>query len=109
MQKTIQIRIVHKNLRTYEIQQREQLLQAILQRGASDQQSAPGNKGVGYLRKDGIDIPDPVRFVDYDILETELLERRFFDEADLAVCDAAFEILRDESVRNDFCARLLFR
>ena len=61
------------------------------------------------MRKDGINVLDPVRFVDYNILETELLERRFFDEADLMVCDADFDILRDESIRNDFCARLLFR
>jgi hypothetical protein len=60
------------------------------------------------LRKDGIDVLDPVRFVYYDILETEIFERRFFDEADLVVCNADFEILRDESVRNASCARLLF-
>ena len=50
-----------------------------------------------------------MRFFNDDVLETEFLEGGFFDEADLAVCDAAFEILRDKSVRNDFCARLLFR
>jgi hypothetical protein len=49
--KTIQIRIVHKDLRAYEIQQREQLLQAILQRGAGDQQSALGDKGVDYCER----------------------------------------------------------
>ena len=61
------------------------------------------------MRKDGIDVLDLVRFVDYNVLKIELLERRWFNETDLVVCDAEFEILRDESVRNDFCARLVFR
>lgn len=61
------------------------------------------------MRKDGINVLDPVRFVDYNAVETELLEHRWFNETDLVVCDAGFEILRDESVRNDFCARLVFR
>jgi hypothetical protein len=75
MQKTIQIRVIHKDLRAYEIQQCEQLLQAILQRGAGDQQSAPGDEGADNLRKERIDVLDPMRFVDYDILETKFLER----------------------------------
>jgi hypothetical protein len=56
------------------------------------------------LQKDGIDILDLVRFVDYNIFETDFLKRRFFDEVGLVVCDADFEILRDESVHLDFYA-----
>jgi hypothetical protein len=59
-----------------------------------------------YLRQDGIDVLDAVRFVDDDILETEFLEGRFLDEADLVARYADFEVLRDESVRDDFCALL---
>jgi hypothetical protein len=109
MQKTIQIRIIHKNLRAYEIQQRKQLLQTILQRGPSDQQPAPRYKRPHDLGQQRIDVLDAVRLVDDDILETELLEGRFLDEADLVGCDADFEVLRDEAVRDDvralfFCA-----
>jgi predicted enzyme involved in methoxymalonyl-ACP biosynthesis len=56
------------------------------------------------LREDGIDVLNSMRFVDDDILEAEFLERRFLDEADLITCYADFEVLRDESVRDDFCA-----
>jgi hypothetical protein len=45
-----------------------------------------------------------MRFVDDDILETEFLECRFLDEADLVTGYADFEVLRNESVCDDFCA-----
>jgi hypothetical protein len=48
-----------------------------------------------------------VRFVDDDVVETKLLEGGLLDEADLVATDAYFEVLRDESVRNNVCALLL--
>jgi hypothetical protein len=60
-----------------------------------------------YLRQEGVDVLDVVRFVDDDILETELLEGGLLDEADLVARDAHFEVLWDESVRNNIWALLL--
>ena len=56
------------------------------------------------MREDGIYVLDSMGFIDDNILETEFLERRFLDEADLVTCNADFEVLRDESVRDDCCA-----
>ena len=106
MQKTVQIRIIHKYLRAYEIQQREQLLQAILQRGTRDQQPSTGDEGADDLRKNGIHVLDTVRFVNDDIFEAEFLEGRFLDEADLVARYTYFEILWDELVGDDLCAYL---
>src|ERR1700735_4046903 len=39
VQKTIQIGIIHEYLRTYKVQQRKQLFQAVLQRGPSDEEA----------------------------------------------------------------------
>ena len=86
--------------------QQEQLFQAILQQGACDEHPPAGDKRTNYLRQDGDDVLDAVRFVD-DVLETKLLEGGLLDEADLVAPDAYFEVLRDESVRNNVCALLL--
>jgi hypothetical protein len=45
MQETIQVRIIHECSREYEIQQCEKLIQAILQRGARDEQSSTRDEG----------------------------------------------------------------
>ena len=49
VQKAVQVRIINEDLGTHEIQQREQLLQAILQRRARDQQSSAGDEGADDL------------------------------------------------------------
>jgi hypothetical protein len=48
------------------------------------------------LQKDRINILDSVRFVDYNILETELLEGGFLDQEDLVACCTNFKILWDD-------------
>ena len=63
VQKVVQVRVIHNYFRTNVVQQREQLLQAILQWRASDQESPTGDEWPNDLRKDGIDILDSVRFV----------------------------------------------
>ena len=107
MQKTVQIRKIDEYLREFGIQRGEQLLQAILQRGSHDLQASTGDKGADDLRKNGIVVLGTVRFVNDDVLETEFLEGRFFDEADLIARYAYFEILWYESVRDDLRALFL--
>jgi hypothetical protein len=107
VQEAVQIRVIHKKFRAYEVQQHEQLFQAILQWHASDQESPTGDECSDDLRKNGIDILDSVSFVDYNIFETEFLEGGFLDQADLVARYTNFEILRDESVRDDLCALFL--
>jgi hypothetical protein len=70
MQEAIQIRILREDLRTDEIQQRNQLLQTILQQRSCDETST-GDKGPNDHREDGIDVLDAMRVVDDDILETK--------------------------------------
>jgi hypothetical protein len=48
-----------------------------------------------------------MRCVNVDILETEFLQRRFLDEADLVARYVDFEGLWDEQVPNDLCALVL--
>jgi len=47
-----------------------------------------------------------VRLVNDDVFETKFLEYTFFDQADFVACDADFEVLRQEPVRDDFCTFL---
>ena len=91
--KTVQIHKIDQYLRAFGIQRGEQLLQAIPQRGSRDLQASTGDKGADDLQKDGIVVLGTVRFVNDDVLETEFLEGRFFDEADLIARYAYFEIL----------------
>ena len=44
-----------------------------------------------------------MRFVDDDILEAELLEHWFVDEAGLVTCYADFKVLRDDFFALVFC------
>jgi hypothetical protein len=59
------------------------------------------------LLQEGVNVLNAVRFVDDDVLETELLEGGLLDEADLIARDAYFEVLGDELVRNNVCVLLL--
>lgn len=107
MQEAFQITIVGEDLRADKVEQREQLLQVVLQRRASDQQPSPRDERPNDLRKNRVDILDPVRLVDHDILETELLQRRFLDETDFVRSDADIEVLRDETGGDELRALLL--
>jgi len=62
------------------------------------------DKCADYLRREGVDVLDAVRFADGDVLRTEPLEGGILDEADLVARDAYFEVLEDEPVCNDACA-----
>lgn len=101
------IRIIHKNFQAYEVQQREQLFQGILQWRASDQESSTGDECSDDLQKNEIDILDSVHFVDYNIFETEFLEGGFFDQADLVGRYTNVEILRDKLIHDDLCTLFL--
>ena len=83
MQKAVQIHTIQ----IYEIQQRERLLQAVLQR-------VPVIKSPQEMK--GCTICERI-----ESFETEFLEGWFLDEADLVARYAHFEILWDESVRDD--------
>lgn len=107
MQETLQIPIVREDLWADKVEQREQLLQVVLQRRASDQQPSPRDERPNDLRKNRVDILDPVRLVDHDILETELLQRRFLDKTDFVRSDADIEVLRDETGGDELRALFL--
>jgi hypothetical protein len=54
------------------------------------------------LQKNRIDIIDTASFVNDDVFETEFLEGRFLDEADIIARYAHFEMLWAESVHDVF-------
>ena len=107
VQETLQVPVIREDFWTDKIQQSEQLLQIILQRGSGDQQSTTGREGPNDLRKYGVDVLDPMRLVNGDVLEGEFLERGLLDQTQLVSCDADLEILWEESVCNYFRALLL--
>lgn len=59
------------------------------------------------MREDRVDILDSVRFINNDILETELLEHTFLDQTDFVARDADLELLRQKAARNNFRALFL--
>ena len=107
VQETLQISVIREDFGTNEVQQSEQFLQIILQRGSGDQQSTTGREGPNDLGEYGVDVLDAMRFVNSNVFEGEFLERGFLDQAQLVSCDADLEILWEEPVGNDFCALLL--
>ena len=91
MQEAVQVAVVRENLRTDEVEQREQLLEVVLQRCTGDKKATTGTEHPDDLRKDGVHVLDAVSLVDDDVLEGELLEGAFFAHADLVGGDAHFE------------------
>jgi hypothetical protein len=59
------------------------------------------------LREDRVDVLDSVRLINDDILETELLEYTFFDQADFVARDADLEVLRQKASCDNFRALFL--
>jgi len=107
VQETLQIPVIREDFWTDKIQQSEQLLQIILQRGSGDQQSTTGREGPNDLGEYGVDVLDAMCLVNSDVFEGELLERGLLDQTQLVRRDADFEVLWEEPVGNDFCAVLL--
>ena len=100
MQEAVQVLVVPEDLGADEVEQREKLLQIILQRRARDEQPSTRDERPNDFREDGVDVLDAVRLVDDDVLERELLECRALNQAQLVSSDADFEILRQQSVRD---------
>ena len=107
VQETLQVPVIREDFWTDKIQQSEQLLQIILQRGSGDQQSTTGREGPNDLGKYGVDVLDAMCLVNSDVFEGEFLERGLLDQTQLVSRDTDFEILWEEPVGNDFCALLL--
>ena len=107
VQETLQISVIREDFGTNEVQQSEQFLQIILQRGSGDQQSTTGREGPNDLGEYGVDVLDAMRFVNSNVFEGEFLERGFLNQTQLVSCDADLEILGEKPVDNDFCAVLL--
>jgi len=107
VQETLQVPVIREDFWTNKIQQSEQLLQIILQRGSGDQQSTTGREGPNDLGKYGVDVLDAMCLVNSDVFEGEFLERGLLDQTQLVSRDADFEVLWEEPVGNDFCALLL--
>jgi len=107
VQETLQVPVIREDFWADKIQQSEQLLQIILQRGSGDQQSTTGREGPNDLRKYRVDVLDAMCLVNRDVFEGEFLERGLLDQTQLVCRDADFEVLWEEPVGNDFCALLL--
>ena len=107
MQETLQIRVIREDLGANEVQQSEQLLQVILQRGPGDQQSTTRREGPNNLGEYGVDVLDTVRLVDGDVFEGEFLERGLLDQTQLVRCDANLKVLWEEPAGDYFCALIL--
>lgn len=107
VQKAVQICVVHENLGANEIQQREKLFQAVLERRSRDEHSSAGDESAHNLGKDGVDILDTMGLVDDDILERKFLERALFDETYLVASDAHVKVLGYQTCRDDFSTFLL--
>lgn len=107
VQETLQVPVIREDFWTDKIQQSEQLLQIILQRGSGDQQSTTGREGPNDLGKYGVDVLDAMCLVNSDVFEGEFLERGLLDQTQLVSRDTDFEVLWEEPVGNDFCALLL--
>ena len=108
VQKTVQILVIHKYLRTYKVKQREQLLQVVLQRRSGDQQPPPRYERPNDLRKNRINVLDSVRLVDDDILKRKLLQSGFFDETDFVGRYADFKVLCYQAGGDDFGAFIFY-
>ena len=89
--------IIHEYLRTYEVQRREQLFQAVLQRDSGDE---TGDERPNDLREDGVDVLDAMCFIDDYLFEAEFFERGLLGETYFITRCAHVEVLTDESVRN---------
>ena len=106
MQEAFQIRVIREYFGTNEVQQSEQLLQVVLQRSSSNQQSATGREGSDDLGEYGVDVLDTMCLVNGDIFKREFLERGLLDQTQLVSCDADLKVLWEESVCNDVRALL---
>ncbi len=98
VQETVQIREVREDLRADEVEQREELLQVVLQLRAGDEQPSAAREGTDDLREHRVDVLDTMRLVDYDVLEGELFQGGLLDETDLVRGDADVEVVGDEPV-----------
>jgi hypothetical protein len=107
MKEALEIRVVHKDLGANEVEEREELLQAVLQRRARDEQAPAARERAHDLREDAVRVLDAVRLVNDDVLERELLERALLDQAELVRGHDDLERLREQPLRDDLRTFLL--
>jgi hypothetical protein len=107
MKEALEIRVVHEDLGTDEVEEREELLQAVLQWRARDEQAPAARERAHDLREDAVRVLDAVRLVNDDVLERELLERALLDQAELVRGHDDLERLWEQPLRDDLRAFLL--
>lgn len=98
VQEAVKVTIVGKDFRTDEVEQREELLHAILQGSTCDEKTTSRQERADNLGQHGVGIFDTVGLVDDDVLEGELLQRGALAQAQLIRSDENIEVLRDKSV-----------
>ena len=83
VQERVQIDVIIENLGTDEVEQREQFPEVVLERRASDEQSASGDVSPDDLGEEGVQVLDTMSFVDDDLPKGELFQGGLFTDADL--------------------------
>lgn len=98
VEETVQVGVIAEDLRTDEVEQRKQLLEIILEGRAGDEHTPAGVVGADDLGEEGVHVLDPVRLVDDDVAEGELLEVVLLADADLVGGDEDLEVVCEEAV-----------
>jgi hypothetical protein len=94
VEKALEVGVVGEDLRADEVQEREKLFKAVLERGAGDEQAPAARERANDLGEDAVRVLDPVRLVDDDVLEAQLLDSALLDQAELIRGDEHLEVDR---------------